>query len=149
LAAGRYDLSVREHRARCPGCSGDLLSPTSAAAPVTVTAALAGPSLRQAGPLSAAAQQALEAGGVVAGRSVPGSGSGASAGTDGGEPTQDGTYGAYLPYGASPSSDGGGGHGVLASTADSFATPAVLGPVAGALILALAGLHLRRLARAR
>lgn len=144
LPAGKHSLAVREHRARCPKCSGDLMSAASAATPVTVSAALAAPGLQQGGALSSAAQQALDSAGAP-GRPASGQPSAAS---DNGEPTQDGTYGAYLPYSnASPSTTATGGHGALAATKASLARRGVLIPFAAALILALAGLHVRRWSR--
>lgn len=145
LAAGKHSVAVREHRSRCPKCSGDLMSPASAGTPVTVSAALAAPGLKQGGALSAAAQQALEAG-AGPGRHVPGQ---PSASSDNGEPTQDGTYGAYLPYSnASPSTTAADHQGALAATKASLARRGLLIPFATAFILALAGLHVRRWSRA-
>jgi hypothetical protein len=144
LPAGKHSIAVREHRARCPHCSGDLLSAASVATPVTVSAALAAPGLRQGGALSAAAQRALDSGGGPD-PTVPGQPSATAAG---GEPTQDGTYGAYLPYSnASPSAAAVDSHGPLAATKASLARRGVLVPIAVALLLALAGLHVRRWAR--
>lgn len=144
LSAGKHSVAVREHRSRCPRCSSELVSPASAAVPVTVSAALAAPGLRQGGALSATAQQALDSG-AAPGRHLPGQ---PSASSDNGEPTQDGTYGSYLPYSdASPSTTATGNHGALAATKASLARRGVLIPFAAALILALAGLHVRRLSR--
>ena len=144
LPAGKHTVAVREHRSRCPKCSGDLMSPASAATPVTVSAALAAPGLKQGGALSEAAQQALDAG-AAPGRHVLGQ---PSASSDNGEPTQDGTYGSYLPYSnASPSTTAAGHHGALAATKASLARRGVLIPFAAACILALAGLHVRRWSR--
>jgi hypothetical protein len=144
LTAGKHSIAVREHRARCPKCSDDLTSPTSAPAPVTVSAALAAPGLQQGGALSATAQRALSSG-VAPGRRVPGQ---PSTKAQNGEPTEDGTFGAYLPYSnAFPATtDVAASHSSKAGTT-SLNWRGVLIPISAALILALASLHLRRLAR--
>jgi hypothetical protein len=144
LTAGKHNIAVREHRARCPKCSDDLTSPTSAPAPVTVSAALAAPGLQQGGALSATAQRALNSG-VGPGRRVPGQ---PSTKAQNGEPTEDGTFGAYLPYSnASPATTGAAGRHSSKTGTTSLNWRGVLIPVSAALILALASLHFRRLAR--
>jgi hypothetical protein len=143
LPAGKHDIAVREHRSRCPHCSGDLMSPASAATPVTVSAALAAPGLKQGGALSTAAQRALDSG-AGPGRHVPGQ---PTSNADDGEPTQDGTYGAYLPYANASPADSAGSHGALAATKATLSRRGLVIPIAAALILALAGLHLRRWSR--
>jgi hypothetical protein len=144
LTAGKHNIAVREHRARCPKCSDDLTSPTSAPTPVTVSAALAAPGLQQGGALSATAQRALSSG-VVPGRRVPGQ---PATKAQNGEPTEDGTFGAYLPYSnAFPATtDVAASHSSKAGTT-SLNWRGVLIPISAALILALASLHFRRLAR--
>jgi hypothetical protein len=144
LTAGKHSIAVREHRARCPKCSDDLTSPISATTLVTTSAALAAPGLQQGGTLSAAAQRALNSG-AGPGRRVPGQ---PSTQAKNGEPTEDGTFGAYLPYSnASPAATQAVASRSSKAGHASLNWRGVLIPISAALILALASLHFRRLAR--
>jgi hypothetical protein len=68
--------------------------------------------------------------------------------TGDGEPAQDGTYGAYLPYSAaSPSTPDTAGHAALTGMKPAPTGRGLVIPAAAALVLALAGLHLRHISR--